>query len=56
MLGTISIIKGAQSLTGNGGVEIDLILLASSLVIMMVYLEESHLHTSLKNYLDVFID
>lgn len=36
MLGAIFIIKGAQSLTGNGGVEIDLILLASSLVIMIV--------------------
>lgn len=36
MLGAIFIIKGAQSLTGNGGVEIDLILLTSSLVIMIV--------------------
>ena len=36
MLGAIFIIKGAQNLTGNGGVEIDLILLASSLVIMIV--------------------
>ena len=29
-------IKGAQSITGKGGVEIDLILLASCLVIMIV--------------------
>lgn len=36
MLGAIFIIKGAQNLTGNGGVEIDLILLVSSLVIMIV--------------------
>jgi len=36
MLGVIFIIKGDQSLNGNGGVEIDLILLASSLVIMIV--------------------
>ncbi len=35
MLGAIFHIKGAQSLTGEGGVEIDLILLASSLVIMV---------------------
>jgi putative oxidoreductase len=36
MLGAIFIIKGAKSLTGNGGVEIDLILLASSIVIMII--------------------
>jgi len=36
MLGAIFIIKGSRSLTGNGGVEIDLILLASSIVIMIV--------------------
>lgn len=36
MLGAIFHVKGAQSLTGDGGVEIDLILLASSLVIMIV--------------------
>ena len=36
MLGAIFLIKGAKSLTGNGGVEIDLILLASSIVIMML--------------------
>jgi putative oxidoreductase len=35
MLGAIFMIKGAQSLTGDGGVELDLILLASSLVIMI---------------------
>ena len=36
MLGAIFIIKGAESLTGNGGTEIDLILLVSSIVIMIV--------------------
>jgi len=36
MLGAIFVIKGAKSLTGNGGVEIDLILLASSIVIMIL--------------------
>ena len=35
MLGAIFHVKGAQSLTGDGGVELDLILLASSLVIMI---------------------
>jgi len=36
MLGAIFYVKGAQSLTGDGGIEIDLILLASSIVIMIV--------------------
>jgi putative oxidoreductase len=36
MLGAIFMIKGAQSLTGDGGVELELILLASALVIMIV--------------------
>ena len=36
MLGAIFIVKGAQSITGKGGVELDLILLASALVIMIV--------------------
>ena len=36
MLGAIFHVKGAQSLTGDGGVELDLILLASLLVIMIV--------------------
>ena len=36
MLGAIFHVKGAQSLTGDGGVELDLILLASALVIMIV--------------------
>jgi len=36
MLGAIFHVKGAQSLTGEMGVELDLILLASSLVIMIV--------------------
>ena len=35
MLGAIFYVKGAQSLTGDKGVEIDLILLASSIVIMI---------------------
>ena len=35
MIGAIFHVKGAQSLTGDGGVELDLILLASSLVIMI---------------------
>jgi len=35
MLGAIFHIKGAQSLTGEMGVELDLILLASSIVIMI---------------------
>jgi len=36
MLGAIFHVKGAQSLTGDMGVELDLILLASCLVIMIV--------------------
>jgi len=36
MLGAIFMVKGASSITGKGGVELDLILLASSLVIMIV--------------------
>jgi putative oxidoreductase len=35
MLGAIFLIKGAQSMTGDGGIEFDLILLASALVIMI---------------------
>ncbi len=35
MLGAIFMVKGAQSITGKGGVELDLILLASVLVIMI---------------------
>ena len=35
MVGAIFHVKGAQSLTGDGGVEIDVILLAASLVIMV---------------------
>ena len=35
MLGAIFHVKGAQSLTGDGGIELELILLASSLVIMI---------------------
>lgn len=35
MLGAIFHVKGAQNLTGDGGVELELILLASSLVIMI---------------------
>ncbi len=35
MLGAIFIVKGASSITGKGGIEFDLILLASALVIMI---------------------
>ncbi len=35
MLGAIFHVKGAQSLTGDGGIELELILLASLLVIMI---------------------
>ena len=35
MIGAIFHVKGAQSITGDGGVELDLILLASALVIMI---------------------
>jgi len=36
MLGAIFMVKGASSITGKGGIELDLILLASVLVIMIV--------------------
>jgi len=36
MLGAIFMVKGASSITGKGGVELDLILLATALVIMIV--------------------
>ncbi|MCV0410135.1 DoxX family protein [Nitrosopumilus sp.] len=36
MLGAIFMVKGAKSVTGQGGVELDLILLASVLVIMII--------------------
>jgi len=36
MLGAIFHVKGAQSITGDGGIELDLILLASLLVIIIV--------------------
>jgi len=36
MLGAIFHVKGVQSLTGDGGIELDLILLTSSLVIVIV--------------------
>ncbi len=35
MIGAIFLVKGASSITGKGGVEFDLILLASALVIMI---------------------
>ena len=35
MIGAIFHVKGAQSMTGDGGVEIDVILLAASLIIMI---------------------
>ena len=36
MLGAIFVIKGAASLTGDGGVEFDLILLAASLIVIVI--------------------
>ena len=36
MLGAIFAVKGAQNLTGQGGVELDLLLLASLLVIIVI--------------------
>ena len=36
MLGAIFIVKGAQSMTGDKGIEFDLILLAVSLVVMII--------------------
>lgn len=36
MLGAIFLIKGAASLTGDGGIEFDLILLAASLVVIAI--------------------
>lgn len=36
MLGAIFMVKGASSITGKGGVELDLILLATAIVIMIV--------------------
>ncbi|QMU54811.1 MAG: DoxX family membrane protein [Nitrosopumilus sp.] len=36
MLGAIFMIKGAQSLTGKGGVELDVLLLAGCLVIIVI--------------------
>ncbi|MBA4459196.1 MAG: DoxX family protein [Nitrosopumilaceae archaeon] len=35
MMGAIFYVKGAQSMTGDGGVEFDVILLAASLIIMI---------------------
>ena len=35
MLGAIFHVRGAQSMTGDGGAELDVILLAASLVIMI---------------------
>ena len=36
MLGAIFVVRGAASLTGDGGVEFDLILLAASLVVVVI--------------------
>ena len=36
MLGAIFMVKGAQSLTGKGGVELDVLLLAACLVIVVI--------------------
>ena len=36
MLGAIFLVKGAQSLTGKGGVDLDVLLLAGCLVIIVI--------------------
>ena len=36
MLGAIFVVKGPQNLTGQGGVELDVLLLASLLVIIVI--------------------
>lgn len=54
MVAAIFHIKGAQSITGDGGVEFDLILLASSLVIMIAgpgILSISHVIKKLPRFL-----
>ena len=35
-IGAIFVVKGAQNLTGQGGVELDLLLLASLLVVIVI--------------------
>ena len=48
MLGAIFVVKGAQSLTGDGGVEFDLILLAACLVVITIGPGRLSLSTALK--------
>ena len=48
MLGAIFVVKGAQSLTGEGGVEFDLILLSACLVIIAIGPGRISLSTVLK--------
>ena len=48
MLGAIFVVKGAQSLTGDSGVEFDLILLAVCLVIIVIGPGRLSLATALK--------
>ena len=48
MLGAIFVVKGAQSLTGQGGVELDLILLSACLVIIAIGPGRISLSTAIK--------
>ena len=48
MLGAIFVVKGAQSLTGDGGVEIDLILLSACLVVIAIGPGRISLSTAIK--------
>ena len=48
MLGAIFVVKGAQSLTGDNGVEFDLILLSSCLVIIAIGPGRISLSTAIK--------
>lgn len=48
MLGAIFVVKGAQSLTGDSGVEFDLILLAVCLVVIVIGPGRLSLSTALK--------
>ena len=48
MLGAIFVVKGAQSLTGQGGVELDLILLSACLVVIAIGPGRISLSTAIK--------
>ena len=54
MIGAIFHVKGAQSMTGDGGVEFDVILLAASLVIMIAGPGRVSLLKQLKRYPGVY--